>query len=375
MILLFWSCLVFVVYTYFGYPWLLSLRARARVPKLLPDNVPLPAVTVVIPAYNEQAHIATKLRSVLESYYPPERLQIVVLVDGAGDGTAAAARSVQDPRLRVLEKSAREGKTAALNDAMRWVETPIAVLTDAAEVFEQNTLRQLVRRFADPEVGAVSGDLDMVDEDTGFSRNLGLYWRYEKAMRLDEARLGSMVGATGPIYAIRTALYRPLPTDTVLDDVAIPFEIVQQGYRVTYAEDARAIERCTPNGPQEFVRKRRTLAGNFQIIFRYWRLLIPGHSPIAWQFWSHKVFRLLVPYALAGLLAGSFALTPPWSDCFVSLQLLFYVWAAWVYFWPAPGRRPWLILPYTFCLLNWAALSGSVYYFSGRLSVRWDKVK
>ncbi|HET9122816.1 MAG TPA: glycosyltransferase family 2 protein [Acidiferrobacteraceae bacterium] len=376
MIVLFWSCLGLILYTYFGYPALLYLSARGRpepaAPALSPDQ--LPAVTVVIPAYNEQQHIAAKLRSVLESNYPADRLQVLVVVDGASDATASIARGIDDPRLRVIEKPVRAGKPAALNDAMALVRTPLTILTDAAELLEHHTIRRLVRRFEDPAIGAVSGEIVMVDAQSGFSQNLGLYWRYETFIRACEARVGSVVGATGPLYAIRTALYRPLPPDTVLDDVAIPFEIVRQHYRVGYARDACASERSTPSGPQEFVRKRRTLAGNYQLISRYWQLLLPG-SPIAWQFWSHKVARLLVPYALAGLLAACLTLKRPWADVLLLLQAGFYLLATWTYLRPASKQRPWLALPYTFCLLNWAAFSGSLYYFTGRLSVRWEKVK
>ena len=375
MMVLFWSCLSLIVYTYFGYPALLYVRTRGATRPLCTAALDAaPPVTVVIPAYNEQRHIVAKLRSVLDSSYPYDRLQVLVVIDGASDGTVAAVRTINDPRLRVVEKPLRAGKPVALNDAMQLVNTPLTVLTDAAELLERNTLRRLVQRFEDPQIGAVSGEILMVDADSGFGQSLGLYWHYETFIRAREALLGSVVGATGPLYAIRTALYRPLPPDTVLDDVAIPFEIIQQGYRIGYASDARATERCTPSGAQEFVRKRRTLAGNYQIIARHWRLLLPGSS-LAWQFWSHKVFRLLVPYALAGILVACFAIQRPWAEALLALQSLFYTLAAWTFFRPAAERRSWLAIPYTFCLLNWAAFSGSVYYFSGRLSVRWEKVK
>lgn len=332
-------------------------------------------VAVVIPAYNEESVIVTKIRNVLFCAYPPECLQVVVVVDGATDATAACASKVSDPRLTVLSKATREGKAAAINDAMEHVSAPITVLTDAAELFEADTIARLAAHFSDPEIGAVSGELTLVDQHTGVSRNLGRYWDYEKMIRADEATVGSVVGATGPVYAVRTKLFRRLPIDTILDDVAIPLEVVQQGFRVIYDRAARATERATLDGVQEFVRKRRTLAGNFQLIFRYWRLLVPFVSPIAWQFWSHKVFRLLVPYALLGILAGAFALPDPWNSVMLTAQGFFYLLALWAYRDPRFTHRTWLLMPYTFCMLNWAALSASFYYYSGRLTVQWEKVK
>lgn len=375
MLIVFWVCVGFVGYTYIGYPLLLHFIAL-RTPRRphYPQPAP-PMVAVVIPAYNEEAVIAAKIRNVLFCAYPPERLQVVVVVDGASDATAARAARVSDPRLTILSKATREGKAAAINDAMEHVSAPLTVLTDAAELFEADTIARLAAHFSDPEIGAVSGELTLIDQHTGVSRNLGRYWAYEKTIRADEATVGSVVGATGPVYALRTKLFRRLPVDTILDDVAIPLEVVQQGFRVVYDRNARATERATLDGAQEFVRKRRTLAGNYQLILRHRRLLVPFVSPIAWQFWSHKVFRLLVPYALLGILAGTFALPDPWNSVMLTAQGFFYLLALWACRDPRFTQRPWLLLPYTFCMLNWAALSASFYYYSGRLTVQWEKVK
>jgi len=374
MITLFVLCVAFVAYTYVGYPLLLKYLAQRARPVAVPPVVDLPAVTVVIPAYNERGALTAKIQNVLSSRYPAERLRLIVVIDGATDGTAMAARMVKDPRIEIIEKPHRQGKMAALNDAMKRVKTPITVLTDAAELLCEDAIALLAVRFNDPELGAVSGELEFIDMETGVSQNLGLYWQYEKSIRVNEAAVDSVIGATGPIYALRTALYRALPIDTVLDDVAIPLEVVRQGYRVSYEQKACATERCTSTGSGEFIRKRRTLAGNYQLIFRYWGMLIP-FSRVAWQFWSHKVFRLLVPYALVGAFIGSFGLEEPLRDMLVLLQVVFYVIAVWSYLTKTQPRSSWLAFPYTFCLLNGAAVAASFYYFSGRLDVRWDKVK
>lgn len=371
---IFWAAFAFTTYTYVGYPALLWALARWRRPgPAYHEGSVLPEVAVVIPAYNEQSVIADKLRAVLASDYPHERLRVLVVSDGSSDDTLAVARSVSDPRLTVIGRDVRSGKMATVNYAMSLVSEPIVIMTDAGEMFDQDTVPRLVACFADPAMGAVSGELGLVALHSGFSRSLGAYWRYEKAIRALEAVVGSVVGVTGPVYAIRRSLFRPMPIDTILDDLAIPLEVIKQGYRVGYERRAFAFERATQGSRHEFVRKRRTLAGNYQVIARYWRLLLPG-SPIAWQFWSHKVFRLLVPYALLGMLIGSFGLPWPLRAPVFAAQALFYGLALAAVF-VQRSKRPWLNIPYAFCVLNWAAIAGSYYYLAGRLSVRWEKVK
>ncbi|MHB8254071.1 MAG: glycosyltransferase family 2 protein [Acidiferrobacter sp.] len=374
MIVMFWIAWIFVVYTYAGYPLLLFVAAR-----LAPKGAPyrwasgLPKVAVVIPAYNEQSAIAEKLRMVLASHYPPHLMRVLVVSDGSSDQTYARAAAVLDARLQVIERTTRSGKMATVNYAMGLVDEPIVVMTDAGEMFNEETLGRLVARFADPLMGAVSGELGFVALHSGFSQTLGVYWRYEKMIRSWEADIGSVVGVTGPVYAMRRALFRPMPADTILDDLAIPLEVIKQGYRVGYERRALAFEQATQTSGHELVRKRRTLAGNYQVIARYWRLLVPG-SPIAWQFWSHKVFRLLVPYALVAMLVGSTALPGAMGVAVMGGQVAFYGLAAFV----ALARRPqksWVNIPYTFCVLNWAAVAGSYDYLAGRLTVHWEKVK
>ena len=374
MTVMFWVSLVFVTYTYIGYPSLLWFVARLKGegPRYLWRNG-LPKVAVVIPAYNEQSAITEKLRMVLASHYPAHLLRVLVVSDGSSDNTLTNAQSVVDPRLVVIGRTMRSGKMATVNYAMSLVDEPLVVMTDAGEMFDEDTVRRLIDRFADPLIGAVSGELGLVSLKTGFSRTLGAYWRYEKAIRYWEARVGSVVGVTGPVYAIRRALFRPMPIDTILDDLAIPLEVIKQGYRVDYERRAFAFERATQTSAHEFIRKRRTLAGNYQVLARYWRLLLPG-SGIAWQFWSHKVLRLFVPYALLGMLVGGMALPGGMGIVVMVGQAAFYGLAAFAALAKDP-KRPWFTIPYAFCVLNWAAVAGSYYYLTGRLTVQWEKVK
>lgn len=375
MITVFVVCIVFVAYTYVLYPVAIALFARLRGFRRSRAPFRFVPVAVVVPAYNEGACIARKIRNVLASAYPADLLRVVVVSDGSSDDTVAQARSVNDARVTVIALNQRGGKVAAINRAIAGITEPVLVLTDAAELFDRHAIGFLVEKLADPRVGAVSGELRFVDIETGFSRNLGLYWRYETGIRAAESKLGSMVGVTGAIYAIRRECFKQIASDTILDDMAIPLEVVRQGRRVDFNPNARAYEVVTADIMQEFARKRRTLAGNYQLLFRYWDLLVPFKSPVAWQLWSHKLFRLLVPYALLGIFISSFFLPWPYAEILVAIQVLFYGAALSAHRWRTRMGGAFLSLPYTFCALNWAALVGSYYYFAGLQSARWEKAK
>lgn len=372
---IFFGAFAFVVYTYVVFPLLVTIAARAR-PRPRPRAAePPPPITVVIPAYNEAACIGAKLRNILDSDYPADRLRVIVVSDGSTDGTAEAARAVRDARITFIELPRRRGKAVALDRGVRIADTPIVVLTDAQELFDHAALARLAAHFNDPRVGCVSGELHIIDAESGVSRDLGLYWRYEKAIRAAESEIGSVVGATGSICAIRRACYVTIPEDTILDDVAIPFEVVRRGYRVAFEPRALAYEKATQDGAREYLRKRRTLAGNYQLLARYADLLVPGHSPIAWQFWSHKVFRLLVPYALLAMLVSSAFLPRPVGIVLFAAQIAFYGIATLAGKRPDLARRSLFTLPYTFCMLNWAVVAGGYYYFAGLQSAKWEKAK
>ncbi|HLQ24651.1 MAG TPA: glycosyltransferase family 2 protein [Acidiferrobacterales bacterium] len=373
---LFVLSLGFILYTYLIYPGLIVLIGYCVGRRGASDSIaPQPAVAMIIPAYNEAACIAEKIRNVLNSSYPRHLLRVVVVSDGSTDGTALQAKLIADARVQVVEIAQRQGKVKAINTVISMVNEPVLILTDAAEMFDPHAISYLVGNFADPGVGAVSGELEFIDAHTGFSRNIGLYWRYERKIRIAESRVGSIVGVTGAIYAIRRECFRTLPADTILDDVAIPFEAIRQGYRVHYEPRARAYAQATPDITQEFLRKRRTLAGNYQLISRYFDLLIPFNGPIALQFLSHKVFRLLVPYALLGMFISSWFLAEPFKSVLLASQFVFYSSAIVAFRFGKRVRLSIFTLPYTFCALNWAAVAGCYYYFSGIQTAKWEKVK
>lgn len=315
--LAFWLALAFVAYVYAGYPALLALvaRVRPRPVRKAPGAYPLPRVSIVVAVRNEEKRIAARLENLLSAHYPSSRRQIVVVSDGSTDGTAAAVRRFS-PHVELLTQPAL-GKASALNRAVAAARGEVLVFADARQTFAADALLRLVRNFADPEVGAVSGELVLDAEapvrdscDSSIAEGVGMYWRYEKWLRRNESLVNSTVGVTGAIYAMRRSCWRPLPDVALLDDVLAPMRVVLQGKRVVFEPEAKAYDRVAPDAGVESRRKVRTLAGNFQLPFLEPRVLLPGVNPVWLQYVSHKLGRLLVPYALFTCLITSAALAP-----------------------------------------------------------------
>jgi hypothetical protein len=228
-------------------------------------------------------------------------------------------------------------------------------------------------------VGAVSGDLILTEEGRGaaVSHGVGAYRRYESFVRLSESRVGSTVGATGAIYAMRRRLFQPFPEDTILDDVLIPMRIARSGYRVVFDPAALAFDRAPATAREEFSRKARTLAGNFQLLFRERWLLNPWANRLWLQTVSHKGLRLLGPVLLVAALVSNLILfdRPGYRLAFLA-QVSFYAGGLAGGMLRGRGRVFAIFsLPYAFCLVNGAAIVGAFRFFSSRQRVTWDKAR
>jgi poly-beta-1,6-N-acetyl-D-glucosamine synthase len=323
-------------YVYAGYPALLALWARVAgrpARKRTPgDPRPWPSVSIVVAARNEAARLPGRIANLLELSYDGPR-EVVVVSDGSTDGTEEVLRPF-GPWVRVIEIPAG-GKPRALNAGVAAATGEILVFADARQRFARNALRELAANFADEEVGGVTGELVLDCEETTFDGSstiadgVGAYWKYEKWLRRNEARIRSTLGATGAIYALRRELWQPLPAETLLDDVLAPMRAVLAGYRVVFDDSARAFDWTPPDAATEARRKRRTLAGNYQILALEPRLLLPFVNPVWLQYISHKLGRLIVPWALLGLFVASVWLSNRhWFYAFASIaQIAFYALA------------------------------------------------
>ena len=366
---LFWISVAVVVYTYAGYPLLLSLRARwaARRVGAVPSE---PSVTLVMAVRNEAGVIRAKFENLSQLRYPQDRIEILVVSDGSTDETAAILSSLAVDRLRVIVCQENVGKAEALNRAIAQATGEIVVFTDARQMLEPDALRHLVADFGDPHVGCVSGDLLLGEvEDRNSLRGAGLYWKLEKRIRQWEGDAGSVVGATGALYAVRRELVCRLPQGTILDDVYIPLEVVRQGRRVVFEPKARVWD-LPPGEPRlEFRRKVRTLTGNYQLLqLAPW--LLTRENPVRFQFVSHKILRLIVAFALLGALASSLVLTAPMYRIAAGLQVLLYASAALAL---VPARLGGLSrlanVTLAFVVLNAAAVLALVNFLTGKKEV------
>ncbi|BDG09392.1 glycosyltransferase family 2 protein [Anaeromyxobacter paludicola] len=314
------ASLLFLVLTYAGYPLAIRLKARLARPRPLaawPGT--LPTVTCVVAAHDEGEQLVRKVENLLALDYPSDRLDVIIADDGSRDGAPARARALAPDRVRVATNPAQLGKPSALARAVPLARGELLLLCDSRQRFDPGAARALVRPFGDPRVGAVTGQLRL-----DAARGPGAYWRYETGIRVAEGRCGSVVGATGAIYAIRRELFpEQLPQDTILDDVYVPMRVVLAGREVVYAEDALAFDRELDVG-REFTRKVRTLAGNYQLLFLLPALLTPATNPVFWRFFWHKVARLLCPWALLVALGAAWNAPGLLPQALFAVQLYFY---------------------------------------------------
>jgi len=344
MIWLFWLAILFCVYTYALFPLWLAIRARSRP---TPERKPLtdyPSVSVIIAAHNEEANIPTKLASLQELDYPADKLELVFVSDGSTDKTVALLNDARQtmPGLNVLHYDVAAGKPTALNKGVDTAAGKVLVFMDARQRVSSNAIKALTERLMADEVGAVSGELSLVDDEGVESANVGLYWRYEKWIRLNESKLFSTTGATGALYAIRKSDFQPHRADVLLDDFDTPVAILAKGKRTVFEPDARIFDKTESN-------------------------------PVFLQFLSHKVFRLLVPYAMLVALVASMFGAGLFLKLMFVLQVLFYaVGLANMAGVKALDNKLFNFIK-VFLQLNAAAVAGAFRYLTGNANVRWKR--
>jgi poly-beta-1,6-N-acetyl-D-glucosamine synthase len=368
---LFWLSVTVVLYVYVGYPLLLAAWARTvdRKPRAKAFEAGRwPSISIVVAARNEAHRLPARIKNLLDQEYPGPR-QIIVVSDGSTDEPRHALTQYLD-RIQLIELPS-SGKPVALNTGVLAARGEILVFADARQHFAPGALCALVANFADPQVGGVTGELVLDCEagaptDSSIGEGVGLYWKYEKWLRRNESRVWSTLGATGAIYAIRRVVWQPLPAASLLDDVLAPMRAVLGGSRIVYEERAIAFDRAAPDAASESMRKTRTLAGNYQILAHEPRLLLPVVNPVWLQYLSHKIGRLLVPWALVALLASSALLAAAaWFYLVVlAVQLAFYGLAAAGAWFDERERAS--RVAFTFVMMNYSAVAGLAALRRGR---------
>ena len=362
-----------LAYTYFGYPIAIALLARVWPYRPRQNLAATPSVTAIIPVYNAAEFVAAKLDSLLAQDYPAEALEILVYSDGSDDDSDAivADYAARDPRIRLLRSPERLGKPTGVNRMLAEASGEVLLMTDIRQPLAPGSVRALVAMLDDPQVGCVSGNLRLLGKG-----GAGMYWKYENAIRTAEGRFRSMVGVTGPIYAIRKADMSELPGDVILDDMWVPMRLRLRRRRILMCKEAIAYDQAFAD-EREFSRKTRTLAGNYQLFARMPGLLIPFVNPSWFETFSHKLLRLVGPWALVVLFVATLIVNlspdPAWSNTalweirvLAIGQGIFYLAAL-----LGPRFGPIASLARTFVVLNVAAVVGLWRFLRRRQKVTW----
>lgn len=375
MSIAFWIGVSLMVYIYLGYPLLARLLAALaeRPVRRAPQQ---PSVTVVVTAYNEEKGIKAKLDNLLELEYPPDLLDIIVASDASSDNTDAIVRAYGDQRVSLLRVEGRQGKTACQNEAVRAACGEIVLFTDATTQIDRTTLARMVENFADPEVGCVAGRLIYVDTQGSLTGTGGTaYWEYELSLRRAETRLGSLVGVSGCLYAVRRSAYREI-SPALISDFVIALVMREQGLRTVLEVDGICREDTLARSTQELSMRVRVAIRSITALVSKASCLNPLRFGVfAWQLWSHKVLRYLSPVIwIVLMVANLFLLEHPFYRWALAGQI--FIIAAGIAGWLFHGKHLSLLAkPYYFLLTNVASMLALVRYARGERVTVWRTVR
>lgn len=382
--ILFWLCAGIVFYSFLGYGILLliwaGIKQLFRSATFVPTEGFEPAVSLIIPCYNEAAVLEEKIADCRSLHYPADKLTLIFITDGSTDQSVSIIE--KHPEIHLLHLPERKGKTAAGNRAMQFVQTPIVIFSDANALVNPEAIRQMVSHFADESTGCVSGEKKIAMQRTANAGTAGegMYWRYESWLKKLDSQCNSAVGAAGELVAFRTALYRPLPEDTILDDFMQSMQIAAEGYRIVYEPQAFATEKASANVKEELKRKIRIAIGSWQAMKRLRGILRWQQTPaLCFQYFSHRILRWAVtPFLLILLILLNTILWIEGKSLYewlFYLQVCFYL-MAWVGY-LLRNRKLSLqcfFVPYYFCVMHYAILAGWIQYCTKKqLNGIWEK--
>ena len=389
--ILFWALLALIFYAYIGYGILLYLLIKLGLGRRQQktgagSESELPSVVFIIAAYNEQDVIGGKIRNTAALEYPSDRFRICVIADGSDDDTVKIAQGF--PGIQVLHVPERKGKAAAMNRSLKYAaDADVLVFSDANTLLDSGALKKMLRHYADPRVGAVSGEKKVMSGEGGMVQAEGesIYWRYESLLKKWDSQYYTVVGAAGELFSLRRSLYTSIPESAILDDFFLSLKVCEQGFVVMYEPEAVAMESASSSIKDEKKRKARISAGAFQAIGQFTRLLIPYPDPrLTFQYVSHRLMRWVVcPFALPVVLLLNFYLVATGTGdrmlygTLLVGQCLFYLMA--VVGWLMSVRQKYRIkifyIPFYFLFMNYSVWIGLYRYLTHSQSSVWDKAK
>lgn len=387
---IFWFCLILVVYTYVGYGGVLYVllkikRAffRHEQSPILPLNEDLlPEVTLMICAYNEAEVIQEKMENIRALNYPKHKLCVMWVTDGSNDASNDLLSAY--PEVKLVFSPERRGKAAAMQHGLKENKAEYVIFTDANTMLNADAIREIVRQFMRENVSCVSGEKRVAARRQGqtAAEGEGIYWKYESTLKRWDSELYSAMGAAGELFAVRMSHYRPAPSNALLDDFMISMLILKDGHRIAYTKNAYAMEYGSANMKEESKRKRRIAAGGLQSIWWLRSLMNPfKHPKVAFQFVSHRVLRWSVtPLALVALIPLNFLLILlDGSAVYIViffLQAIFYLLALMGALLSFLGQKnKWLNIPAYFLFMNLNVFIGLPYLLTHSTSGKWEKAK
>lgn len=381
----FWICIFIVIYSYVGYGLLLFILIKIKRIFTSKQSKPVltdyPEVTHVVAAYNEEDYIRQKIENSLNLNYPSDKMKLLLVTDGSTDETANIIKSY--PQVQHYHEDARNGKIAAVNRVVPYIESPITVFSDANTTLNDDALYNIARHFNDKNVGLVAGEKRVIakEADGAAASGEGFYWKYESKLKQWDSELHSVVGAAGELFAVRTELFDPVDTNIIIEDFYISLKIAMNGYKVEYEPDAYAMESGSASVKEELKRKIRIAAGGIQAIVKLAPLLnIFKYGMLSFQYVSHRVLRwTLAPLSLIIILLTNIYLAIHGGDIYkliLVLQVLFYLFSAIGYIMQNHNLKfKIFFIPYYFTMMNYAVFRGFFRYIGGTQSAVWEKAK
>lgn len=378
--IIFWITLGLIIYAYGGYALsIFALSLFVRNPIKIKEGYE-PFVTFLITAYNEEKDIAKKLENTLSLDYSQDKLEILVASDGSTDRTDQIVRdySKKDSSIKLLRVEGRVGKTETQNQAVKAAKGEIIIFSDATTDYKKDAIRKIVRNYADPAVGAVSGRYNYVTEN-GSAMGIAaiFFWDYENFIKSCQTRIKTITGCCGCIYSVRKALYEPLRRD-IISDLVEPLKILEKGYRIVFEKEAIAYETTTEHTSEEFKMRTRVITRGMNGMLYMHNLLNPfKYGFVAFQLLSHKVLRWLIPVLMILLfLSNAFLLGHWFYNLVFILQVAFYLFALVGWFVDWYGKKTKIFsMPLYFCVVNIASLISLFNIIKGEKKAVWETVR
>ena len=290
------------MYAYIFYPVFLKNKAKDKsfTFKFYSVTEELPMVNIIIPVCNEEKVIEEKLNSILQSEYPSVKIQVFLGLDNCTDNSKCIIENKFSlPNIHFTEFAERQGKPGVLNQIIEnqnLKQDSILILTDANVIFTKNTIFELVKYFKDEQIGLTDSNIQPKNISNYNEKD---YWNYETEIKYNESLVfGIIPGPSGGCYAIRRELFKPIPSNFLVDDFYEGFNIVARNYKAILNIEAICYEDIVTSWSQEFFRKIRIATGNFQNLWYFKKYAIQPFSDIGFVFLSHKIIRWKTPFLL-----------------------------------------------------------------------------